>query len=404
MSRVGHNRGPNIDPYRHRLHKGADGWIRVDRRIRDHWLVGFGLRVNPMDETRPCLNRSEAWLDLIMECRYEAGTIMNGGHKMQIMPGQLVGAVSWLAHRWNWTPKTVRWWLDKLAEDEMISFDHTTTDRGKQNGKQAQVITICKYSEYQDANGMEGQTERQEDGKRRANEGQTNGNTIKDNKGNKGNKGNKENNTSSPPAPHGGVPAQSALPLQDGEIFTGDPEPAKAEKSSRDVVEAFELYNKAARHYQFAVCQGITEGRKTRMARRLKDIGGLENFKQALRALARVSDPFVKFLRGKAPSRPGEEAFRLDVDRLLQTDGKLGDVLAKLFDLDVAIAAADAPPVWKTWTRDEWVSNVREHANGIWPPNKIGYWPGHPKAEVPPDVVAELGLDGKYDHRGLKIR
>lgn len=175
----GHNGGPKLTSPR-------GGWIAVSRDLRDHWLVGFGQPVEPADPSRPrTLSRSEAWIDLLMECRYEAGTVSNGGQKMEIKPGQLVGAVSWLAHRWNWTPKTVRTFLDKLENDGMLERDAPGSDQGQQKGKQAAVLTICNFKDYQVVDEVKGQAKGPAEGKHGASKGQAEGNNNKDNKGTK---------------------------------------------------------------------------------------------------------------------------------------------------------------------------------------------------------------------------
>lgn len=178
---IGHNGGPPMI-------RGNDGWIAISRAIRTHWLVGFGQPVAPMDGTRGAHSRSEAFIDLLMECRYEAGTVSNGGRKMQLEPGQIVGAVSWLASRWNWTPKTVRLWLDKLQEDGMI--ERSAEAKG---GKQAAIITVCNYSEYQLVRDQQGQA----NGTQGASKGQARGNIYKDKQGNKGTREQEED----PPTP-----------------------------------------------------------------------------------------------------------------------------------------------------------------------------------------------------------
>ena len=142
-----------VNPEMPRPVRKGDGWVAINRAIRSHWLVGFGQPVTPMDPGRGSYSRAESFIDLIMECQYEAGFINNGGHKMEIQPGQLVGAVSYLAERWNWTPKTVRGWLDRLQSDNMIEKQAT------KQGKQAAIITVCNYSEYQVINHLEGQSE-----------------------------------------------------------------------------------------------------------------------------------------------------------------------------------------------------------------------------------------------------
>jgi hypothetical protein len=191
MSKVGHNNPPADQ---------GGGWVAIRRAMREHWLVGFGQAVTPCDPDRGAYSRAEAFIDLIMECRYEAGTVNNGGRKMRLERGQLLGAVSWLASRWNWTPKTVRGFLEKLEDDEMIErFSPGTREElngsqlGKQKGKQSSVITVCNYYAYQLVDYAKGQAKEQAEGTQGASKGHAEGNTNKDNKGTKG-QGNKGTN------------------------------------------------------------------------------------------------------------------------------------------------------------------------------------------------------------------
>ncbi len=69
------------------------------------------------------------------------------------------------------------------------------------------------------------------------------------------------------------------------------------------------------------------------MQKRLHDIGGVDAFKRALSALPRND-----WLMGRVRPKPGQSPFKLDLETLLQTDGKMGDLLARLLD-----AAGDAP-------------------------------------------------------------
>lgn len=163
-----HNGGPEIeapDDY------DRSGWIAIHRDIRTHWLVGFGLAVPPADPRRGSHSQNEAFTDLVMECKYKAGYINNGGRKMRIEPGQLVGAISWLANRWNWTPRKVRWFVDNLVSDGMItrhivdkSGNKVTPKKGNHAGNQAPVLTICNYSKYQVVHQQHGQSTGQSDG------------------------------------------------------------------------------------------------------------------------------------------------------------------------------------------------------------------------------------------------
>lgn len=173
MSAAGHNRPPVL----------GDGWIARHRSVRHHWLVGHGIQVKPADPTRKrCSTQGEAWEDLLMECRYEDGTVSNGGVKMELRRGELIGAVSWLAHRWNWTPKTVRRYLDQLENDEMITLRNPASEKGNQIGRQANVITVCNYDVYQGGGQSSGHPEGRPEGDQRATTGRPEGNNIKNNK------------------------------------------------------------------------------------------------------------------------------------------------------------------------------------------------------------------------------
>lgn len=382
MSKIGHNGGPL-----------SEGWIARHRSVRDHWLVGHGIHVKPADPHRKrCHAQGEAWEDLLMECRYADATVSNGGKKMELRRGELIGAVSWLANRWNWTPKTVRRFLDQLENDGMIELKNPASEKGNQIGRQANVVTVCNYDAYQSGYEPVGQLKGQPQGDQRATTGRPEGNIYKEEQGNKGTK--EQENTPLPPK--GGAVASELF----GEAPRAEP---KAAAVKRDVLAAFEVYNLAANHFGFAECRALTDARQKRLAKRLSEIGGLEGFEVALRAIAR-DEPFARFLRGKAQPRPGEQAFKLDIDRLLQTDGTLGDVLAKLSDMAQQSPSQPAVEPWATWSRDQWREQITANANGIWPRDKIGFWPGHPRCAAPPDLIAEMqtaGELGRYDDNGI---
>jgi DNA-binding transcriptional regulator YhcF (GntR family) len=202
------NGGPPIEDDEDQMSEFVDwqkiraGFVAINREIRNHWLVGFGQRApKAMDDKRPQYAKSEAWMDLIMECQYRAGSVNNNGRRMELKPGQLLGAVSWLADRWNWTPKAVRYFLDQLEEEGMITrsngeqdgvktetlpnSDRTRSKKGNKKGKFASVLTICKYSLYQLGANSDWQVEGSEIGKLGAIKGQVKGNIIRKEQRNK---------------------------------------------------------------------------------------------------------------------------------------------------------------------------------------------------------------------------
>jgi hypothetical protein len=342
-----------------------------------------------MDPQHGSHSRSEAFIDLLMECRYSAGTVMNGGRKMELKAGQMVGAVSWLAARWNWTPQTVRTWLDKLQDDGMIerSTPGVSSENNKQVGKQASVITVCNYSEYQLIQEPEQQAVQQ------ANNSQSTSTQHASNNNIRKNKGTKEQEIVPPTPLAGGDVAEPEFP--------GLPvEKPKAVHVRRECDEALTIYNKAAAHFGFAKCENLTDARRKRLAKRLTDVGGVERFRQALRTLAK-SDAFTDFLLGKVKPREGEKAFRLDLDRFLQSEGNLGDVIARLLDLSTAeeVRAQDAP--WANWDEAEWERQIDMHANGIWPVDKLSPSPASKKTACPPGVIERKRLLERYDENGF---
>jgi len=364
----------------------GEGWIARHRSVREHWLVGHGLQVTPADPSRAyCLSRGEAWEDLLMECRYEDGFVYNAGKKMRIERGSLVGAVSYLGARWNWTPQTVRTFLDKLENDGMIKRSIPgSSECNKHIGKAATVLSVCNYERYQDPDYSDEDVQQQTNNKQTTNKQQMSNNIYKDNKGTK--------EQDNPPTPHGG----KRSPKAKKPLFT------EAEIASTDA--AFESWNGTAKALGLGVVQSVTEQRRRRLAARLADIGGLENFRLALSAI-----PAVPFLMGKVPPKPGQEPFKLDIERLMQTDGNLGDVLAKL--IDKACEQPTAPGAGVLWWQDaekvaqisddQWREMISQWAGKVWPPDKLGPAPGSKRCVVPARIIVELRLTEKYDANGI---
>ncbi len=207
-----HNGGPPLTR--------NSGWVKIARTMRDHPLVGFHLHAKPMDANRGAMQPALAFIDLIMECRYEDGAIMNGGRKMEVRRGELVGAISYLAARWNWTPKAVRGWLERLESDGMIARFQRLSDgveagleKGNRNGNQAAIIRLCNYEIYQAYADEDGQSKGQSAGNQGAIEGQSKGNNTKDKKGRKEEGKNIDNPSDLPPS--GGDPDKKRLTLRD---------------------------------------------------------------------------------------------------------------------------------------------------------------------------------------------
>jgi hypothetical protein len=104
--------------------------------------------------------------------------------------------------------------------------------------------------------------------------------------------------------------------------------------------EALDAFNAAAATHGFTPCRSPTDTQANRLGKRLKGIGGVRRFKRALGAL-----PLDDFLMGRIKPKDGGKPFRLNLDRLLRTDGPMGDVLGRLLGLaDEAGAATPGAP------------------------------------------------------------
>lgn len=177
---------------------------------------------------------------------------------------------------------------------------------------------------------------------------------------------------------------------------------AAAKQRRQEAIEAVGIYNLAADHFGFHRCDTPSEPRLRRLENRLADIGGLENFKRALRVIGRDD-----WLMGRVAPREGKSPFKLGFDQLLSTGSNMGDVLARLLDRANSGDAEDGglKPFW--WRKDEhaarhlpsdwWRLVIPRYANGTWSVQYLGPGPWQPdKCLVPKDVQGEFDLSTKY--------
>jgi hypothetical protein len=109
------------------------GWIRLYRRIEDHWIYPKGRE----------FSRYEAWLDLILNANHsdQKAILDRKNTTYMVLRGQQIRSAKTLSEKWNWSRGKVRRFLDLLKNDSMIELksDQNTT-----------MITICNYDQYQD--------------------------------------------------------------------------------------------------------------------------------------------------------------------------------------------------------------------------------------------------------------
>lgn len=210
----------------------------------------------------------------------------------------------------------------------------------------------------------------------------------------------REESPLSPPqtadAVRGGVPAVVPIP-DDPRSPPRRPRTARPLASEAETTAALDLFNRAADHWGFHRCRVLEGKRRLRLRARLAEIGGVEAFRLALRQIGRHD-----FLMGRVK---GHEDFRLDLDKLLQTDGKMGDVLAGL--VDAASGGGEQTPrevvegkAWGWWRGkeqglrglrdDQWQAAIRGNAfDKGWPWWRLGPPPGHAECLIPPHLITD---------------
>lgn len=286
MTAIGHTIDPSKD------------WVKAYRSLRSHPVVGF---LNEDGTPRGIVVcEAMAWLDLTMEAGWKDRTVNNKGKVILIERGQLLGARDWLAQRWGWTAKKVRYFMEKLARNGMIqtSQPRQTTigvpevlgpAKGQAKGNSVNVITVCNYNVYQTISELEELL----DGQRRGQQGASKGPESK-----------KVRREEEERSPYGD--SSSAAPNDPLQLDLGD-QPAKL-TASVAAREAFAIYNETAKRCGLPTARVFDKERAKALAMRVKDAGGLEGFRQAMLNIERSA-----FLRGQT-----DKPFKADLNFVCQ--------------------------------------------------------------------------------------
>ncbi len=127
------------------------GWIKLDRKILDHWLW----QKKPFSE-------GQAWIDLLLLANHEDKKFLSGTSMVEGKRGCVYKSMLFLANRWGWDRKKVKRFLMTLQMDNMITQNATT---------QGTTISIVKYGDFQN----QGTTKRATNGQRSEKKRATNG-------------------------------------------------------------------------------------------------------------------------------------------------------------------------------------------------------------------------------------
>ncbi len=116
------------------------GWIRLHRKIREHWLW-------PGKKKRR-YSKLEAWIDLILSANHQPRKVDIGSKLITIGRGQLLTSQVGLAKKWSWHRETVVQFFYQLKADEMLDIETS-----KQTNTGYTLLTLCNYSKHQDVEG-----------------------------------------------------------------------------------------------------------------------------------------------------------------------------------------------------------------------------------------------------------
>jgi hypothetical protein len=94
----------------------------------------------------------EAFMWLVMEASWKDRTKRVGNVTVELKRGQLAASIRFMADAWQWEKSTVDRFLKRLEKRDMIGTDC---------GTGLNIITVCKYNDYQ-GDGASGGTEENE--------------------------------------------------------------------------------------------------------------------------------------------------------------------------------------------------------------------------------------------------
>lgn len=106
------------------------GWIKLHRKIQEHWLY----------QEKRKFSRFEAWIDLLLIANHEDAKIALGNELIEVKRGQRITSIRQLCDRWGWSNTKVIQFLKLLQNDGMLTV--------KSDSKKT-LITIENYDFYQ---------------------------------------------------------------------------------------------------------------------------------------------------------------------------------------------------------------------------------------------------------------
>lgn len=109
----------------------SQGWIKLHREIRDHWIF---------KENRT-FSKYEAWTDLLLDANHKDNAAYFNKNIVEVKRGQTLTSEVKLSEKWNWSRKKVRNFLKLLEEQGMITKITVP--------KRYVIVQIANYDRYQ---------------------------------------------------------------------------------------------------------------------------------------------------------------------------------------------------------------------------------------------------------------
>lgn len=107
------------------------GFIKISRKMFE----------NRFWKEERVYSKAEAWIDLIQSTRFEADTEIINNKFIEVQRGENAVSIRFLCKRWGWGNTKVSNFLKHLEKSGMIR---------RQTRQGESVLTLCKYSDYND--------------------------------------------------------------------------------------------------------------------------------------------------------------------------------------------------------------------------------------------------------------
>ena len=105
------------------------GWIRLHRKIRDHWIYQNA-------------EYFKAWITVLMECNHIDNKVLIDGEILKCKRGQSVNSIKTWTKLFGkkWTRQKVRTFFSLLQQDNMIATKGV---------RKTTILTVLNYKTYQ---------------------------------------------------------------------------------------------------------------------------------------------------------------------------------------------------------------------------------------------------------------